>query len=151
MMGMLLADRQRWEQLLADRSLVRSAVEEALRFDANPGIGMPRYIGEDVEVGGTVLPRGTTVMCSMAAANRDETAFDGADRMDLTRSPNPHLSFGAGSHSCLGQALARTELQAVLEVLLRRLPSLELALPADELRRVEGLAVGGLRELPVKW
>jgi cytochrome P450 len=151
MVAMLLADRRRWERLLADRSLVRSAVEEALRFDANPGFGMPRYLPEDVEVAGTLLPRGTTVVCSMAAANRDESAFEGADDMDLGRSPNPHLAFGSGAHSCLGQALARTELQAVLDVLLRRLPSLKLAVPVEDLNRVEGLAVGGLRELPVRW
>jgi cytochrome P450 len=151
MLGLLLADRRRWEQLLADPSLVRTAVEEVLRFDANPGIGMPRYLGEEVSLGDTVLPRGTTVMCSMAAANRDEGAFDSAAEMDLTRSPNPHLAFGAGAHSCLGQALARTELQVVLEVLLRELPSLALAVEPGELRRVEGLAVGGLRELPVRW
>jgi cytochrome P450 len=151
MLGLLLADRRRWEQLLADPSLVRTAVEEVLRFDANPGIGMPRYLGEEVSLGGEVLPRGTTVMCSMAAANRDEGAFDSAAEMDLTRSPNPHLAFGAGAHSCLGQALARTELQVVLEVLLRELPSLALAVEPGELRRVEGLAVGGLRELPVRW
>jgi cytochrome P450 len=151
MLGLLLSDRRRWEQLLADPALVRTAVEEALRFDANPGIGMPRYLGEEVEVGGEVLPRGTTVLCSMAAANRDEGAFDAAGEMDLTRSPNPHLAFGAGSHSCLGQALARTELQVVLEVLLRKLPSLALAVEPAELRPVEGLAVGGLRELPVRW
>ncbi len=71
--------------------------------------------------------------------------------MDLGRSPNPHLTFGAGPHSCLGQLLARTELQAVLDVLLRKLPSLDLAVPADDLRRVEGLIVGGLTELPVRW
>ncbi|MCO1655420.1 cytochrome P450 [Pseudonocardia sp. S2-4] len=57
-------------------------------------------------------------MSSMGVANRDARAFDGAEDMDLTRSPNPHLSFGAGAHSCLGQALARTELQVTLEVLL---------------------------------
>ncbi|SDY56594.1 Cytochrome P450 [Saccharopolyspora shandongensis] len=151
MVAMLLADRTRWERLLADRSLVRTAVEEALRFDANPGFGMPRYIGEDAEVADIQLSAGTTVVCSMAAANRDATAFDGADEMDLGRSPNPHLAFGAGAHSCLGQALARTELQAVLDVLLRRLPTLELAVAPDDLNRVEGLAVGGLRELPVRW
>ncbi|UKY54145.1 cytochrome P450 [Streptomyces inhibens] len=151
MVAMLLADRRRWEQLVQDRSLVRSAVEEALRFDANPGFGMPRYIGEDAEVAGTVLPRGTTVVCSMAAANRDGNAFGGADEMDLGRSPNAHLAFGAGAHSCLGQALARTELQVVLEVLLRRLPSLELAVAAEDLRRLEGLVVGGLSEVPVRW
>ncbi|MGI5229969.1 cytochrome P450 [Actinoallomurus sp. CA-142502] len=151
MAGLLLADRRRWERLVTDRSLVRSAVEEVLRFDANAGIGMPRYIGEEVELAGTVLTGGTTVMCGMAAANRDESAFDDADRMDLARSPNPHLAFGSGAHSCLGQALARTELQAVLDVLLRRLPSLRLAVPPAELRRIEGLAVGGLREVPVRW
>ncbi|WP_439382870.1 cytochrome P450 [Amycolatopsis lexingtonensis] len=151
MVAMLLADRSRWEALLADPSLVRTAVEESLRLDANAGVGMMRYLGEDFEVGGTVLPRGTTAMCSMAAANRDERAFADAAEMDLGRSPNPHLAFGAGAHACLGQPLARTELQVVLEVLLRKLPSLELAVPADELRRVEGLAVGGLRELPVRW
>ncbi|GAB3553594.1 cytochrome P450 [Actinopolyspora lacussalsi] len=151
MVSMLLADRRRWERLLDDRSLVRGTVEEALRFDANPGFGMPRYITEESEIGDTSLPRGTTVVCSMASANRDESVFEGADDMVLDRGPNPHLAFGAGAHSCLGQSLARTELQGVLEVLLRRLPSLELAVPAEELRQVEGLVVGGLREVPVRW
>ncbi|MFC4508094.1 MULTISPECIES: cytochrome P450 [Streptomyces] len=149
--AMLLIDRRRWEQLLADRSLTRSAVEEALRYDANLGFGMPRYIREEVEVACTMLPSGTTVMCDMSAANRDENAFAGAGDMNLTRSPNPHLAFGAGPHSCLGQALARTELQVVLDVLLRKLPTLDLAVPAEDLRRVEGLVVGGLTELPVRW
>ncbi|MEW1847713.1 cytochrome P450 [Nonomuraea angiospora] len=151
MVGMLLSDRTRWERLLADPSLVRTAVEEALRFDANSGFGLPRYLKEETEVSGTVLPRGTTVICSMAAANRDESVFDAAAEMDLTRAPNPHLAFGSGSHSCLGQSLARTELQVVLEVLLRKLPTLELAVPVEELHRVEGLVVGGLRQVPVRW
>ncbi|MGV9382982.1 cytochrome P450 [Nonomuraea sp. NPDC003707] len=151
MVGMLLSDRTRWERLLADPSLVRTAVEEVLRFDANSGFGLPRYLKEETEVSGTVLPRGTTVICSMAAANRDESVFDAAAEMDLTRTPNPHLAFGSGSHSCLGQSLARTELQVVLEVLLRKLPSLELAVPVEELHRVEGLVVGGLRQVPVRW
>ncbi|MEU7984916.1 cytochrome P450 [Streptosporangium canum] len=151
MVSMLLADRSRWERLLADPSLIRTAVEETLRLDANSGFGLPRYLREETEVSGTVLPRGTTVVCSMAAANRDESAFEAAAEMDLSRSPNPHLSFGTGAHSCLGQALARTELQVVLEVLLRRLPALELAVPVEELERVEGLAVGGLRTVPVRW
>lgn len=88
------------------------AAEETLRFDADPGVGIPRYLTEATEAGGTVLPAGTTVVCSMGAANRDAT---------------------------------------VLDVLLRRLPSLELAVAAEELRRLEGLAVGGLREVPVRW
>ncbi|AOS64045.1 cytochrome P450 [Actinoalloteichus hymeniacidonis] len=151
MVAMLLADRSRWEQLLADRSLVRTAVEETLRLDANPGFGIPRFISEDTEIGGVAVPQHTTVVCSMGAANRDENTFDSAGEMDLTRTPNAHLAFGAGSHSCLGQSLARTELQAVLDVLLRRLPNLELAVPVEELKRVDGLIVGGLDELPVRW
>ncbi|MGW0519258.1 cytochrome P450 [Crossiella sp. NPDC003009] len=151
MTAMLLADRRHWERLLAEPALVRTAVEETLRLDANAGFGMARYLTEDIEIAGTTLPSGTTAVCSMAAANRDERAFTAAAELDLGRSPNPHLAFGAGAHACLGQPLARTELQVTLEVLLRRLPTLELAVPVAELRKVEGLAVGGLRELPVRW
>lgn len=152
MVAHLLADRTRWERLVADRSLVRTAVEEALRFDPNnSAFGMFRYVHEDIELGGTLVPAGSTVMCSMAAANRDESAFDQADRMDLRRVPNAHLTFGAGLHSCLGQPLARTEMQAVLDVLLRRLPTLDLAVDAGELRREEGLMTTPLLELPVRW
>lgn len=151
MMAMLLADRRRWEQLVADPSLVRTAVEEALRFDANAGFGLPRFITEELEVAGQTLPRGTTVICNMAAANRDEQSFERADTMDIARSPNPHLTFGAGPYSCVGQALARTELQTVLNVLLRRLPTLELAVPPEQLARREGLLIGGLERVPVRW
>ncbi|MEU1268728.1 cytochrome P450 [Streptomyces sp. NPDC005799] len=142
--ALLLADRRRWERLLADPSLVPLAVEEALRFGAEPGIGVPRYLDRPAEVAGALPPSGTTVLCSTAAANRDETVFDAPGEMRLDRSPNPHLAFGAGPHACLGQELARTELWTVLHVLLRRLPSLELAAPTADLRRLEGLAVGGL-------
>jgi cytochrome P450 len=151
MTAMLLADRSRWEQLVAEPALVRTAVEEALRFDANPGFGLPRYITEEIEVGGTKLPPGTTVITSMAAANRDETAFESAGDMDLRRAPNPHLSFGAGPHSCIGQALARTELQTALTVLLDRLPGLALDVSPEELPRREGLIIGGLERLMVRW
>lgn len=151
MVAMLLSDRGRWERLLADPALVRGAVEEALRFDANPGFGMPRYVTEDVEIAGCPVAGGTTVVSSMASANRDERRFDRADEMELDRSPNPHLAFGVGPHSCIGQALARAELQTVLTVLLRRLPGLALAVDAGELRRREGLIVGGLEDVPVRW
>ncbi|WP_407555052.1 cytochrome P450 [Streptomyces sp. Pv4-95] len=152
MVAHLLSDRRRWERLLADPSLVRPAVEEALRFDPNAGgFGMLRYVHEDTEFSGGVVPRGTTVVCSMAAANRDESAWEAAGEMDLGRSPNPHLAFGSGPHSCLGQPLARTELQAALTVLLRRLPTLDLGTGAGDLRRHEGLLTSPLRELPVTW
>jgi cytochrome P450 len=152
MIAMLLADRSRWERLLADPSLIRTAVDEALRYDANlGGFGIRRYLTEDTNINGELLPSGTTVFCSLSSANRDEKTFTDPDDMDLTRSPNPHLTFGAGPHSCLGQSLARTELQVVLETLLHKLPTLALAVPTDELQRVDGLLVGGLREVPVRW
>jgi len=151
MIAMLLADRSKWEALLADPKLIRSAVEEALRLDVNAGFGMIRYIDQEIAIAGETIAPGTTVVCSMAAANRDEAAFERADEMDLARTPNPHLAFGAGLHSCLGQALARTELQVTLEVLLRKLPTLELAVPEGNLEKVEGLLVGGLVAVPVRW
>jgi cytochrome P450 len=89
------------------------------------------------------------VVCNLAAANRDEKAFAHADEMDLL--PNAHLAFGVGPHSCLGQALARTELQTALSVLLRRLPTLVFDIPAKAPPRREGLIVEGLEKVPVRW
>jgi cytochrome P450 len=152
MAAVLLADRKRWERLLLDRSLIRSAVEEVLRYEPYLGFGMLRYVHEDTPVpSGAVLAQGTTVVCSMAAANRDADVFAGAEEMDVARTPNAHLAFGAGPHSCLGQPLARTEMQTVLGVLLRRLPTLELAVRPGELSRVEGLMTTPMRGLPVRW
>ncbi|MFG1609627.1 cytochrome P450 [Actinoplanes sp. NPDC049265] len=151
MMAMLLAERRHWERLVADRTLIPTAVEESLRVDPNQGIGLPRYISEDIEVAGRKIPAGSTVLNSMAAANRDAEAFTDPDEMVLDRRPNPHLTFGVGLHACLGQALARVELQSALTVLTERVPTLALAVPPESLRRKEGLIVGGLRELPVQW
>lgn len=151
MVALLLADRSRWEQLIADPSLVRTAVEEVLRFDANSGFGLPRFVTDDIEVSGTKIPGRTTVVCALASANRDEKAFERADEMVLTRAPNPHITFGVGGHSCVGQALARTELQTVLSVLLRRLPTLELAVAPNELPVRQGLIIGGLEKVLVRW
>ncbi|GIF00536.1 cytochrome P450 [Paractinoplanes rishiriensis] len=151
MMGMLLADPARWERLVADRTLVPTAVDESLRFDANFGFGLPRYLTEEVRVGDETIAAGSTVVTCLGAANRDDRVFADAAEMVLDRSPNPHLAFGAGPHACLGQSLARVELQTVLTVLLDRLPGLRLAVPPDGLRRKEGLIVGGLEGLPVRW
>ena len=151
MVAMLLVRRERWERLLADPGLVATAVEEVLRFDTNLGFGTHRLVTERVEIAGTVVEPGTTVLSSMPSANRDERIFTDPELMDLARSPNPHLTFGAGPHSCLGQSLARVELRAVLSVLLERLPGLDLTVEAGDLRRREGLLVGGLEEVPVRW
>jgi cytochrome P450 len=151
MTAMLLADPDRWRELLADPGLVPTAVEEALRFDANHGFALPRYLSADMEFGGTTLTRGCTVMAEIAAANRDSTVFPHPDRMDLRRTPNPHLTFGYGPQICVGREFARNELRTVLTTLLTRLPTLELAVPAQQLKRRSGILVGGLEELPVRW
>lgn len=151
MVAHLLAEPDRWARLLADPDLVRTAVEEILRFDPNPGFGIPRYLSADIEVGDRTLTAGTAVVCSIGAANRDDRTFADADRVDLRRTPNPHLAFGIGPHSCVGQTLARVELQTVLRVLLRRLPTLELAEPPETLAVREGLVVGGLERVLVRW
>jgi cytochrome P450 len=151
MVAHLLAEPRRWARLLADPELVRTAVEEMLRFDPNPGFGIPRYLTDEVVVGDRTLPAGTAVVCSIGAANRDDRTFDDADSIALNRTPNPHLAFGIGPHSCVGQALARVELQTVLRVLLRRLPTLELAEPTAALAVREGLVVGGLERVLVRW
>jgi cytochrome P450 len=151
MVAMLLAERERWERLLADRSLTRCAVEEILRFDVNPGFGIPRYVSADIALSFGTLPAGTTVICNMGAANRDENMFADPSMMDLNRAPNPHVTFGGGQFSCVGASLARTELQVSLEILLRRMPTLELAVPTEELRSHEGLLVGGLDEVLIRW
>jgi cytochrome P450 len=151
MVAMLLAERSRWERLLDDRALIPSAVEEVLRFDANFGFGLPRYITQPYAVGTATIPPGSTVVTCLGAANRDERAFADPAEMVLDRTPNPHLAFGAGPHSCLGQSLARVELQTVLTVLLDHLPTLRLAVDPAGIKRREGLIVGGLEELPVAW
>ncbi|MFE2180892.1 cytochrome P450 [Streptomyces sp. NPDC059455] len=147
----LLDDRSRWRRLLDDRSLIRPAVEELLRFDVNRGPGMPRYLTEDAQLGGEVIPRGSTTVSVVASANRDERMFPHPDHLDLTRTPNRHLAFGAGAHSCIGQALARTELHIALEILLDRLPDLDLAVPSSELARRTGVLTDSFERVPVVW
>ncbi|HWG14317.1 MAG TPA: cytochrome P450 [Streptosporangiaceae bacterium] len=151
MMAMLLADRRRFQQVVNDPAIVPSAVEEVLRYDMNPSIGVPRFIGEDIEVGGRPIPGGTTVIVSPAIANRDPRKFPHPEHMDLHRPGNQHLSFGAGPHFCLGAPLARAELQIVLQALAERLPELRLAVDPAELAVKSGLIVVGLEKVPVQW
>ena len=151
MTATLLHDRGRFEAVVADPSLVPSVVDEVLRFDTNPSIGVPRYIDEDIELGGVLIPAGTTVIVSPAIANRDPRKFPDAAGFDPWREDNHHLSFGAGSHFCLGQPLARAELQVLLGTLARRLPGLRLAVDRSELVVKEGLIVVGFEKVPVEW
>ncbi|MED7923976.1 cytochrome P450 [Nonomuraea sp. LP-02] len=154
MTAVLLADRSRYEAVVDDPDLIPGTVEEVLRLDSTLSIigGVPRYITEDVELSGTVVPAGSTVIPSTTAANRDPAKFPDPDRFDPRR-PNvaQHLTFGAGPHYCLGQPLARVELQVVLGLLTRRLPGLGLRDHPSDLRLRTGGIAGGLQEVWVTW
>lgn len=118
----LLRHPDRWRCLLADGSLLGTAVEELIRFDA-PLQLFERTALIDTTVAGYPVPAGTRFGALLGAAGRDPATFGpDADRLDLGRSPNPHLGFGAGVHYCLGAPLARVEIAAVLGALAARLP-----------------------------
>ncbi|XVU30210.1 cytochrome P450 [Actinoplanes sp. CA-054009] len=113
-------------RLRADRSLIDSAAEEMIRYDS-PLHMFVRTAAADVRVGDVTIPAGASVAALLGAANRDPLVFAEPDRFDVTRSPNPHLGFGAGLHFCLGAPLARLELRAALSALLDHAPRLALA------------------------
>ena len=106
---------------------------------------------QDVEVGGRTIRAGEGVLLMINAANRDDGAFPGADALDVGRDARRHLAFGFGVHQCLGQPLARAELQIALELLLDRLPGLRLAVPFEEVPFRHEMLVYGVHSLPVAW
>ncbi|QYC42418.1 Pentalenic acid synthase [Nonomuraea coxensis DSM 45129] len=154
MTAVLLSERSRYEAVVDDPDLVPGTVEEVLRLDSTLSVigGVPRYITEDIELSGTLVPAGSTVIPSTPAANRDPGKFTDPDLFDPRR-PNvaQHLTFGAGPHYCLGQPLARVELQVVLGLLTRRLPGLGLRDHPSDLRLRTGGISGGLQEVWVTW
>jgi cytochrome P450 len=153
----LLADRARWERLRAavadDPRAIEPVVEELLRYLTLLQIGaFTRTALEDVELGGVVVRAGESVSVSLAAANRDPARFPEPDTFDPARNAAGHLSFGYGRHMCLGQHLARLELQVGLLGLLASFPGLALAVPADAIPLHDGAhVIHGVHELPVTW
>lgn len=138
--------------LRARPQLLPNAVEELMRFiPLTAAASMARYATVDVPLSGGVVPAGDPVVVSRSAANRDPQVFPDPDRLDLTRSPNPHVGFGFGTHFCLGAPLARMELQVALDALLTRFPGLRFATDPDELPWKTAMALRGLRSFPVAW
>lgn len=152
MLYVLLTAPGGWDALRDRPELVPTAVEELMRFiPLGATSAFARYAIEDVELGGVLVRAGEPVVVSIPAANRDQSVFPDADRLDLTREVNPHLGFGHGVHHCVGAQLARMELRVVLETLLDRTPGLRLAVPEEELTWKSGLLVRGLVAMPVSW
>jgi cytochrome P450 len=154
----LLTNPDQRAALTANPELLDGAVEEILRAalptptdEDEQRNGLMRYAREDVAFGGVTIAAGELVLLGLRSANRDAHRFPAPDRFDVTRLPNPHLTFGFGPRFCLGAPLARMELRVLFGALLRRCPELALAAPPDQLRPRTDLLTGGLQALPVTW
>jgi cytochrome P450 len=134
-----------------DPALVAGAVEELLRYLSIVHSGRRRVALADVEVGGQVIRAGEGLVMANDIANRDESVFPGSARLDVRRDARQHVAFGFGVHQCLGQPLARVELQVVYGTLYRRIPALALAASLDEIPFKHDGLVYGVYELPVTW
>jgi cytochrome P450 len=147
---LLLSDRSRWERLREEPALLPLALEELLRWTSLLSTGgAPHAALKTTAVGGVPVSGEQVVVPVFAAANRDPAVFESPDEIKLDRNPNPHVAFGHGRHLCLGAPLARVELAAALDTLLRRLPTLDLIPPAPRWR--QGQFIRGLTALPVTW
>ncbi|MEV6875968.1 cytochrome P450 [Amycolatopsis sp. NPDC051128] len=137
-------------QLRDDPDLMPNAVEELLRYLSVADI-FYRYATEDLELGGETIAKGSTVVVSLLAANHDPRRFENAGTLDIHRKARGLLSFGHGIHQCLGQQLARIEMRAGFEGLLRRFPDLALAVPAGDVKLRTDMNIYGVHALPVTW
>lgn len=135
-----------WRQIVANPALAAAAVEEALRFDG-PGQGLLRITKADITIGDVTIPAGARVLPLIASANRDPRHWDDPDDFRLDRTTNDHIAFGSGIHFCIGNALARIEGRAAIELLARRLPHVA---PAGTPTRIDSPVLRGLRSLPVR-
>ncbi|MFE7608459.1 MULTISPECIES: cytochrome P450 [Streptomyces] len=127
------------------------AVEELLRYHSVADLVAFRVAVEDVEIGGQLIKAGEGIVPLVAAANHDATVFERPDEFDPARSARHHVAFGYGVHQCLGQNLVRVEMEIAYRTLFERIPSLELAVPVEELALKYDGVLFGLHELPVRW
>lgn len=147
----LLEHPEQLEWLKQNPDRIKPAVEELLRYCNPVETATERYATEDLELHGTKIRRGELVLAVLASANRDETHFSRPNELDLTRDPNRHLAFGHGIHFCLGAPLARMEAQIAINLLLKRLPNVRLAVRAKDLRWRATPIVRGVAELPLRF
>ncbi|KWT60751.1 cytochrome [Streptomyces albus subsp. albus] len=146
----LLEHPEQFAALRADPSLLPTAVEELLRF-LSIADGMVRVATEDIEIGGVTIRADDGVIFSTSVVNRDGAAYASPDTLDWERPARHHVAFGFGVHQCLGQNLARAEMEIAFGALFARFPGLRLAVPAAEIPVKPGHTLQGLVELPVTW
>ncbi|MFD3781165.1 cytochrome P450 [Streptomyces sp. NPDC058612] len=146
----LLRHPEQLAELRAEPELMPTAVEELMRF-LSIADGMLRVATEDIEVGGVTVRADDGVVFSTSVINRDGQVFEEPDRLDWHRPSRHHLAFGFGIHQCLGQNLARAEMEIALSALFERLPGLRLAADPDRIPFKPGDTIQGMVELPVAW
>ena len=148
----LIQHPDQFEKLRANPSLIKSAVEEMLRFNGPVDMTTLRYAFEDIAIGGAVIPKGDGVWASLLAANRDPAQFPDPDTFDIARDPNKHIAFGNGIHYCVGAPLARLEGTIALSAMLQRISHIELAAPLASLEWTTGfLTIHGMNAMPVRY
>jgi cytochrome P450 len=138
-------------RLRENPTLVKSAVEEMLRYYGPVEVSLTRWVRQDTELGGQQLRRGEQILALLASANHDDMQFPNPDEFDIAREPNRHVAFGTGIHSCLGATLARLEGQIAFTTLLSRMPDLALAIPRHEVHWRDATFLRGLTRLPVTF
>ncbi|MCX5015661.1 cytochrome P450 [Streptomyces sp. NBC_00555] len=146
----LLRHPEQLAELRADPTLMSTAVEELMRF-LSIADGMLRVATEDIEIGGVTVRADDGVVFSTSVINRDDSAFEDPDALDWHRPNRHHVAFGFGIHQCLGQNLARAEMEIALGTLFERLPGLRLAAEPDRIPFKPGDTIQGMVELPVAW
>ena len=134
-----------------DPKFVANAVEELMRYLSIIQNGQRRVAIEDIEIGGATIRAGDGIIIDLAPANWDPATYPAPDRLDLARDAGQQLGFGYGRHQCVGQQLARAELQIVFHTLLRRIPTMALAIPFDDVPFKHDRLAYGVYELPVTW
>ncbi len=137
------------QQLSQHPELMKTAVDELLRYDGPVGVSTMRWALEDVDYYGQQIKAGEMVVASLLGANRDPSAFANPNDLDLARTPNKHIAFGNGIHYCVGAPLARLEGSIAFEVLLKRLPKLALAVDVDDLQWNPTILLHGMKQMPV--
>jgi cytochrome P450 len=146
----LFQNPEQFARLKAQPALIKSAVEEFLRFNGSVETSTIRFAAEDLELAGQPIAKGDPVLLVIAGADHDPAIFASPEQLELNRAENPHLAFGYGPHYCLGAPLARLEGQIALSKLLERFPNISLAVAPEELIWRPNLLLRGLRSLPVK-
>uniref|UniRef100_A0AAU2VF07 Cytochrome P450 n=1 Tax=Streptomyces sp. NBC_00003 TaxID=2903608 RepID=A0AAU2VF07_9ACTN len=146
----LLQHPHQLAELRSEAALMPAAVEELLRY-LSIADGMLRVAVEDIEIGGQTIRADDGVVFSTSIINRDNVSYDAPDQLDWHRTSRHHVAFGFGIHQCLGQNLARAEMEIALRSLFDRLPGLRLAVPAEEIPFKPGDTLQGMVELPVAW